>query len=89
MRLEREAKARPGVVPDAVIVAGDNAKGVRTGRKAGVVGGAAIAGVDPVLVETLESVAETCARRCKQTQSRIMEFPLPMSGTHLGARSQE
>src|ERR1700722_11284870 len=83
VRLEGEVKARTLVVPNAVIVAGDHTKRVGPGRQARIVGSAAIAGLNPMLVEPLEAVAEARTLRCKQTQSRVVEFPLLTARAHL------
>ncbi len=58
MRFEGEAKARAGVAPHSIIVAGNHLKGVRPGRQPGVVGSPAVPRIDPALVETIEPVPE-------------------------------
>src|SRR5579872_4921700 len=75
VRLEGEAKARAGVIPDPIIIARYHAKGIRTWRKAGVVGGPTIAGVDPVFVEPIEPILEERALRYPQTKACVMKFP--------------
>src|ERR1700722_9200766 len=88
VRLEDEAKDRARVVPKAVIVAGDHTNRVGPGRQARIVGSAAIAGLNPMLVEPLEAVAEARTLRCKQTQSRVVEFPLLTARAHLSPLRQ-
>src|ERR1700684_2344969 len=76
VRLEGEAKGRVGVAPDSITVAGDYAKGVCPRRKPGVVGGPAVARINPALVEAVESIPEERALWHQEAQRRVVEFPL-------------
>src|ERR1700686_260867 len=76
VRLEGEAKARAGVAPDSIIVAGDHAKGVCPRRKPGVVGGPAVPRINPALVEAVESIPEERTLRHQKAQRSVVEFPL-------------
>src|ERR1700678_2167506 len=76
VRLEGEAKARAGLVPDAIVVAGDHLKGVGARRQPGVVGDPAVSRIDPPLIEAIESIFEERTLRYQQAQPRIVKFPL-------------
>src|ERR1700722_753332 len=82
VRLEGEAKARPRVVPDAIVVACDDAKGIAPRRKPSVVGGSAVTRITPVFFEAIETILKERALRHQQTQARIVKFPLLRAGSH-------
>ena len=75
VRLEGEAKARAGVAPDSIIVAGDHAKGVGPRRKPGVVGGPAVPRIDPALVEAVESIPERASAAAPGGSAPCSEIP--------------
>src|SRR6185436_9823947 len=57
MRLQREGERRAGLVPDTVVVAGDDAEGVASRRNVGV-GDAAPARVPPLRLEPVQPESE-------------------------------
>src|SRR5258708_7645032 len=85
LRLEGEEKARAGVAPDSIVVAGDYPESVGSRWKPGVVGGPAIPRIDPVLVETVESIPEARALRRQEAQRRVVKFPLLRTRSNLRA----
>src|SRR5882757_1450019 len=76
VRLEGEAKARAGIAPDSIIIAGDYAKSVCSRRKPGVVGSTAVPRINPALVEAVESIPEERALRHQKAQRSVVKLPL-------------
>ena len=80
MRPEIESVKCAGLVPDAIVIAGDDSKCVPSRRNIAVVGRAPAACIDPVFVVTFQFVLELHLLRSKKTKPRVVEGQVSPSG---------
>src|SRR5262249_8611920 len=73
---DREIKRRSGLVPNAIVVAGDDAEPVLARRKVVVKSLAAIAGIDPIRIVTFQLVTEANLFRRRQAQGGVVDLKI-------------
>src|SRR6266536_4251428 len=73
-RSDGEIEVSAGLVPHAAVVARDHAEAVVAGRKIGIEGLPAIAGVLPIAVVTFQHVAKEYLCRRDETEGRIVDL---------------
>src|SRR5439155_8660260 len=74
VRLETERQVRPRLAPFAVAGPRSHAEAVVAWRQMGVVSGTARAGLHPVVVQTIETVAESHFLRSAERQRRVVDL---------------
>ena len=75
-RKYRDADRRPGGVPDAIAVGGDEVERISARRQVGIVSGPTRADVDPVRLEAFEPVFEPYLRRVDEADAGVGDFQI-------------
>src|SRR5581483_2662004 len=84
VRTQTKNKSGSRGIPYSVIVGGDDAKGIASGRDLAVISGTPIAGVDPIPVIALELVFELYLLRRQEAEPGVMKFEIASSRRNVG-----
>src|SRR5581483_2462272 len=80
---DRQRQHRIGIAPDAALVRRTDAEAIAPRRNVRVVRSAAAAGIDPFLIEALETIAEANALRRAEAERRVLDLEIVAAGRQL------
>src|SRR5580765_5529190 len=68
-----ESEGSAGLVPNTIVVTGDDAEGVSAGPQIGVISDPPVAAIDPVLVKAFQLVLEPDSLRRYEARGRVVQ----------------